>query len=103
MLIEMSVANFRSFHDTQTFTLAKGKGDEMISNTFSAGTASSIQLLRSAAIYGPNASGKSNFLLALQTMRKIVLDSATSSQRGDKIPVTPFRLNSESRESPSEF
>lgn len=104
MLIEMSVANFRSFRDTQTFTLAKGKGDEMTaSNTFNAGAASSIQLLRSAAIYGPNASGKSNLLLALQTMKGIVLDSATSFQRGDEIPVTPFRLNAKNRSLPSEF
>ena len=69
MLIEMSVANFRSFRETQTFTLVKGKGDEMVAtNTFNAAAANNIALLRSAAIYGPNASGKSNLLLALQTM-----------------------------------
>lgn len=104
MLIELSVANFRSFREMQTFTLAKGKGDERAaSNTFIATAASNIALLRSAAIYGPNASGKSNLLLALQTMRRVVLESAINLQRGDKLPVTPFRLNPETRQQPSEF
>jgi len=104
MLVEMSVANFRSFRETQTFTLAKGKGDEMlVSNTFDAVAANDISLLRSAAIYGPNASGKSNLLLALQTMKQVVVDSAVSLQRGDKLPMTPFRLNSQSRQQASEF
>lgn len=104
MLVEMTVANFRSFRETQTFTLAKGKGDEMLAtNTFDAAAANNISLLRSAAIYGPNASGKSNLLLALQAMKQIVLESAINLQRGDKLPVTPFRLNPQSRQQPSEF
>lgn len=104
MLIELSVANFRSFRETQTFTLAKGKGDERAaSNTFIATAANNIALLRSAAIYGPNASGKSNLLRALQTMQQIVLESAINLQRGDKLPVTPFRLSPETRQQPSEF
>lgn len=104
MLVEMSVANFRSFREAQTFSLAKGKGDEMVAtNTFNAAAANSIALLRSAAIYGPNASGKSNLLLALQTMKQVVVESAINLQRGDKLPVTPFRLNPQTRQQPSEF
>ena len=104
MLIEFNVANFRSLHERQTFSLVKARGDELVdSNTFTTQAASEYQLLRSAAIYGPNAGGKSNFLLALGTMQRIVLESATSVQRGDTLPVTPFRLSKESTESPSEF
>lgn len=100
----MSVKNFRSFRDTQTFSLVKSRGNERLeTNTFEAGGINHIQLLRSAAIYGPNASGKSNLLLALQTMERIVLESAISLQRGDKLPVTPFRLSPETRDQPSEF
>lgn len=104
MLIEMSVANFRSFRETQTFSLVKGKGGELqSSNTFSAAAVSNIELVRSAAIYGPNASGKSNFLFAVRTMKRVVLESALKLQRGDQLPVTPFRLSPETRLSPSEF
>lgn len=104
MLIEMSVANFRSFRGEQTFSLVKGKGDELLStNTFEATAVNNIELLRSAAIYGPNASGKSNLLLALGTMKQVVLESAVNLQRGDKLPVMPFRLSAETRQQPSEF
>lgn len=104
MLIEFSVANFRSLRDRQTLSLAKAKGDELAaSNTFKVQAANEYALLRSAALYGPNAGGKSNFLLALNTMKRIVLESATSQQRGDKLPVTPFRLSNTTLIAPSEF
>jgi len=104
MLVEINVANFRSFKEQQTFSLVKGKGDELLNqNVFTATANKDIALLNSAAIYGPNASGKSNFLVALQCMRRIVLDSSNNSKRGDKLPVTPFKLSKENRALPSEF
>lgn len=104
MLIEFSVTNFRSLRDRQTLSLAKAKGDELLdSNTFSVQAANKFELLRSAAIYGPNAGGKSNLLRALQTMKTVVLESSGSRQRGDTLPVTPFRLSEQTREAPSEF
>ena len=104
MLIEFSVANFRSLRNRQTFSLTKAKGDELIeTNTFKAVAFNEFELLRSAVIYGPNASGKSNFLFALQAMKKIVLESATGLQRGDKLPVTPYRLSQTTSHAPSEF
>ncbi len=104
MLIEFSVANFRSLRDRQTFSLAKAKGDELAeTNTFTASAVNEFDLLRSAAIYGPNAGGKSNFLRAMQAMKEIVLESATSLQRGDQLPMTPFRLNQATSQAPSEF
>lgn len=104
MLIEFSAANFRSLGKRQAFSLTKAKGDELIkTNTFKTVAFNEFDLLRSAAIYGPNAGGKSNFLIALQAMKKIVLESATSLQRGDKLPVTPFRLSQVTRNAPSEF
>ena len=104
MLIEFSVANFRSMRDRQTLSMVKAKGHEREqSNTFKAQAFREYQLLRSAALYGPNAGGKSNFLKGLQTMRKIVQESAKDMQRGDPLPVTPFRLQNDTREAPSEF
>ena len=104
MLIEMNVTNFRSLREQQTFSLAKGKGNELhATNVFKSNTTNTIELLRSAVIYGPNAGGKSNFLLALRAMRSVVLKSAVRWQRGDKLPVVPFLLNPESLQQPSEF
>jgi len=61
-----------------------------------------LNLLRSAVIYGPNASGKTNLIKGLQTMRRIVLHSA-QSQRGDEIGVTPYLFDYAMQEKPTEF
>ena len=104
MLIEFSVKNFLSFRDRQTFSLVRAKGDELMdSNTFQVDALGKVGLLRSAVIYGPNASGKTNFLSALRTMQEIVLESATEIQPGDSLPATPFRLNQKARKEPCEF
>lgn len=104
MLIEFSFANYRSVNGRQTLSLAKGSGNELLqTNTFVSDSVEQIGLLRSAAIYGPNAGGKTNILLALEAMRKIVVTSASQKQRGDTITIEPFRLEADTRESPSEF
>lgn len=104
MLVEMNVTNFLSIRDTQTLSLVKGKGSELsATNYFKTKAANDFELLRSAVIYGPNASGKTNFILALNSMKHIVLTSATNKQRGDLLSITPFRLSADTREAPSEF
>jgi AAA15 family ATPase/GTPase len=60
-------------------------------------------LLRSASIYGANASGKSNLIQAFVFFRYFVLRSAENRQEGDKIPVYPFMLDPEPAKKPSEF
>ncbi|MYJ51656.1 MAG: ATP-binding protein [Gammaproteobacteria bacterium] len=104
MLIEFNVTNFRSLRDRQTFSLAKAKGGELSeSNTFQVDAVTPFNLLRSAVIYGANAGGKSNLLFALSSMKGVVTESAKNLQRGDKLPVTPFRLSGMTRNAPSEF
>ena len=104
MLVEFTVANFRSIKTAQTFSLVRGKGRELEhSNVFQPRGAGSPALLRSAAIYGPNAAGKSNFIKALRAMERVVADSASKVQRGDELPVSPFRLDVGTEKEPSEF
>ena len=104
MLIEFSVENFRSFKKRQSLSMVKAKGTELEgSNSFEINAVNKIQLLRSSAIYGPNASGKSNFLAALQTMKETVVNSALSQQRGDSLSISPFKLSRDTESKPSEF
>lgn len=103
MLVEFSVKNFRSIKEHQTLSLLKVKGDDSASNAFEVAAPVELSLLRSATIYGANAAGKSNLIRALATMRMIVLNSASKSQRGDSLPVTPFLLSQESSQQPIEF
>lgn len=100
VLVEMSVTNFRSFRNTQTFSLVKNKGDELPENTFDVESVKDLSLLKSTAIYGVNAGGKSNLLRSLYTMQEIV---TKSSQRGNKLPVVPFKLERATLDLPSEF
>jgi hypothetical protein len=60
-------------------------------------------LLRSVAIYGPNAGGKSNLIKALQYMRAVVAESASVMQPGQTFNVQPFRFEAASVAQPTEF
>ena len=74
MLIEFSATNYRSIREKQTLSLAASKyyGELKDQNCFESGIPGVPKLVRSAVIYGPNASGKSNLLLALSFMQYMV-------------------------------
>lgn len=57
-------------------------------------------LLKVAAIYGPNASGKSNLVLALDTFLRI---TTPTSNTDTPLPISPFRFDPNLAEKPSEF
>ncbi len=100
MLLEFSVGNFLSFKIKTTLSLAATSIKEHIdTNIFSA---ERIDLLKGAVIYGANASGKSNFLRAMSTMRRLVLQSFDQSST-DELDVTSFLLSTETEKAPSFF
>ncbi|MBV1929529.1 MAG: ATP-binding protein [Gammaproteobacteria bacterium] len=104
MLVEFTVKNYRSVREEQVLSMVKAKGDELKhSNSFLPDAPASVPLLRSAAIYGPNAAGKSNVIRAMMEMESIVRNSASASQEGDDIPVTPFLFDDISSNEPTEF
>ena len=73
-------------------------------NTFDIGSSEKMpRLLRSAVLYGPNASGKSTLVQALGFMKDRVLNSQKESQAGDEINTVPFKLTASSRSAESEF
>jgi energy-coupling factor transporter ATP-binding protein EcfA2 len=106
MLIELSVANFRSFRDRVTLSLEAesriSERDKSVDERNVAHTPDG-DLLRVVGIYGANASGKSNLVTALSTLRKLVLNSAREGQKGDSLPAAPFRLDRENLAAPSEL
>ena len=94
MLIEFRVKNFRSLRDEQVLSLVASK-DKTLQDTHTQATGISAApaVLRSAVVYGANASGKSNLIKALQYMRGVVTESATAMQPSQTFAV---QLNSES-------
>ncbi len=106
MLIEFSVGNYKSFRDVETFSMVatkiKAKDSEVDeNNTFKIDD--DLSLLKSAAIYGANASGKSNFAEALRFMRNFAKNSSKETQSTDSIPIEEFRLSSSNSGKPSFF
>ncbi len=96
MLIEFTVENFRSFRDEQRFSFVATNATEH-EETHVIQAPTGERLLRAAAVYGANASGKSNLLLALSAMRSVVVNSSRRTQ-GDRIEeVQPFRLDADSQ------
>ncbi len=80
MLLSFEFSNFRSFKDKTTLTMKAGTqttfNDRLI-------RAENKRILPSVVIYGANASGKSNVLLALACFRNIVL---CGNLRPDNVP-----------------
>lgn len=104
MLVEFRIKNFHSLRDEQVFSLVASKDKTLQdTNTLTTGISAAPLLLRSAAVYGANASGKSNLIKALQYMRGVVAESATVIQPGQSFAVQPFRLDAQSANQPSEF
>ncbi len=104
MLIEFRVKNFRSLRDEQTlsFVATKDKTSQD-THTIATGVRAAPSILRSAVIYGANASGKSNVLRALQFMQMMVRNSAVGMHPGQPTNAQPFRLDPASLSAPTEF
>jgi uncharacterized protein len=106
VLIEFSVGNFRSFKETVTFSMVAAKisaKDKALDQNNVFVIDEHLSLLKSAAIYGANASGKSNLALAILFVQKFIFNSATGIQITDKIPVERFKLSTETENQPSFF
>ena len=108
MLIQFSVTNFRSFKETQSLVMETDASTKELSGNIHSlplpgRRKKHSSILKSAAIYGPNASGKSTFVDALGYMRFFIIES-NKKQRGDEINwVSPFRLDSATLHQPSVF
>lgn len=60
-----------------------------------------VSLVRSAVIYGANASGKTNVLKAIAFYKRFIMDSFKNSQAGEAIDVETFRLNATTINNPT--
>lgn len=106
MLIEFSVGNYRSFKDKVTFSLVAANlvaKDKDVDDRNVITVSSDLALLKSAAIYGANASGKSNLAKALNFMKTFMINSSRETQSTDRISYEPFRLSIETEKQPSSF
>ena len=105
MLVQFSVKNFLSFCEPVTLSLLAAPElddeEQKSENTFVA--AGGLRLVKSAAIYGANASGKSNLIYALLVFRYLVISSFTKIEPGQDLQIIPFWLRRGLGDQPSEF
>ena len=106
MLIEFTVGNYRSFKDPQTWSMAattlKAQESRVDENNVIRSDGQP-DLLTSAAIYGANASGKSNLITAFEFMRSAIFSSPRQIERLGSTGAEPFRLSMTTLDKPSHF
>jgi len=105
MLIQFLFKNFKCFKEEVKLSLLASNYDkntreeENIFTTDKFG----LRLLKSAIIYGANASGKTKIIEGLGFMRDFILTSSKESQIDEPIGITPFLFSSETNKEPSLF
>ena len=103
MLIELRVANFRSLRDEQALSLVADKDATLAESHTLEAAGSDGRLVRSAVLYGANASGKSNLVFALATLRELVLRGGQLSAEQFAEFHTPFALDAATTQAPTEI
>lgn len=98
MLIDFKVKNFRSFYEKSDgspifFSMCAGKVRNKKEHTFEEGD---NKILKFAAIYGANASGKSNFVRALSFMRHVVLRGTSRMNPYEYCKAKPYSAERDS-------
>ena len=103
MLIQFSFKNYKSFRDEATLDLSAAKMTEFSDRVVSEGN---DKILPTAAIYGANASGKSNIYNAFGYMADYVIESfkyGDEEEKFEEYRPTPFLFDSVSNDAESSF
>jgi AAA15 family ATPase/GTPase len=103
MIVDFTVANFRSIRERQTFSLFAESSSAKLASNIAYPSSENIGVLRTAGVYGANASGKSNLLIAFWALRYLVCGSGDLKD-GDTIPCyEPYKLDKHTKASPIDF
>ena len=102
MIVELTASNFKSIREPTTISFLAGKSKKLPGNLLLAPNRE--RFLKSMALYGPNASGKTTVLDALYALRFFVLFSSQDQKPTAKIPqFEPFALDRGSLEQPTQI
>ncbi len=99
MLVEFRVQNWLSFRDEATLSMVASR-ERQHKERVPRSQKHKLNLLPIAAIYGGNASGKTNLFLALRFVRRLVVHGTQPDQQ---IHTIPFLLDEEFAEKPTVF
>ena len=100
MLLNFQVSNWACFRDPINFTMEAGSERDVGGHLAKIGAKSRpIKVLPVAAIYGNNASGKSQFIAALSFLRNLVIEEYKTG----RLPFAPFLLDNQFVKEPTHF
>ena len=99
MILEFSIANFLSFKDKVTFSMIANATSGLDENYI---ISNGRKILKTAAIYGANASGKTNLFRILALVMSMLRNSNNISINS-KLPIYPFKFDKNTINMPSEF
>ena len=102
MLISLSLTNYRTFRERVEWNMVATDDTTFEEDNVAAVPALGLRLLKSAVVYGSNASGKSNLLRGLGLLKSVVRGIA-KLEPDELFPVEPFRLNLTAAAEPSEI
>ena len=106
MILEITIQNFRSIKEEQTFSMIADAGKSKNENTCEVnpiGANEPTKLLRAAVIYGANASGKSNMIRAFYALRMVATQTAKLAMDEPIDWYEPFRFDEGSSNKPTVF
>ena len=103
MLLRFGVSNHLSIRDFQELSFVASSLKDRDEGLIPCAAAPKGTVVPAAVIYGANASGKSNLVSAMRTMRRMVLFSQTRGEPGGGVPRQPFRLDAACSGEPSRF
>lgn len=105
MLVQFSVRNFKTFKDEVKLTLFASNYDKNTRENENVIEVPKfgLRLLKSAVIYGANASGKTKLMDAAKFMKTFIVKSSKESQEGEPIDTEPFKLSTSTDNQPSMF
>jgi len=95
MILSLRIENFRSIKEPITVNLTtekRLKENDLPDNSF---IENNNEILKSLLIYGRNASGKSNILVALKALTYLVDNSERFKHDADIAPYEPFKFDTE--------
>lgn len=100
MLIELTLSNFRSFRGPTTLTMRSSREKSHRERLPRIQARYRMSVNPVAAVYGANASGKTNIAHALRFLRKVVVNQRNE---GVSLPQDYFLLDSAYADTPTEF
>ena len=103
MLLRFGVSNHLSIRDEQELLFAASSLRDRQDGLIDCAAAPRGSIVPAVVIYGANASGKSNLIHAIGTMRRLVLRSQTQGAPGGGVSHFAFKLDEAASRKPSQY